>query len=80
MSEHRRPTFVLAAVGALAVTVLFATGGDGLDVGHTLTWGLLTIAFTAAAVRGNWTGFAIAVALIGVVCYLVVITTAVFVG
>lgn len=65
--RRSRFRFAAAAVGALAVTVVFGTIGDGVEVsdadglrkvivdfGHLLVWVLLTIAFTIAAVRGRW--------------------------
>lgn len=64
-----RIAYALATLTALAVTLVFATAGDGVDVaeaegvrrvvvefGHTLVWVLLTIAFAVAATRSRWTG------------------------
>jgi hypothetical protein len=63
----RRGWLAAGAATAAAVTVVFATVGDGVevpeatglravvvDVGHTAVWALLTVAFAIAAVRGKW--------------------------
>lgn len=65
---RRRRLFVVGAVVASAVAVVFGTVGDGVpasgddgprglvvDHGHTLTWVLLALALGLAAVRGRWT-------------------------
>lgn len=65
----RRTWFVVGAVLASAVAVVFGTVGDGVPVsrdggaralvvdhGHTLTWVLLALALGLAASRGRWTG------------------------
>ena len=62
-----RRLYGIAAAGALAVTIIFATVGDGVDVpeatglrsvvigfGHTLVWALLTVALLIAAIRRQW--------------------------
>lgn len=62
-----RRWYGIAAAGTLAVTILFATIGDGVEVpeatglrhiivafGHTLVWALLTLAFSIATIRGRW--------------------------
>ncbi len=83
MTSIRR-RYALAAAGALAVTIVFATIGDGVevpgatglrrvvvDVGHTAVWGLLTAAFGLAAVRGRWTRLANGLAVAAGVGYAV---------
>jgi len=62
-----RGLFAAAALVAAAVTVVFATIGDGVEVsaqgwaapvidyGHTIVWALLTAALGAAALTGRWT-------------------------
>ena len=71
----RRRGYALAAAGALAVTIVFATVGDGVevaatgprrvvvDLGHTAVWALLTAAFGTAAVRSGWSRFSNGLAL-----------------
>jgi len=72
----RRAWFVAGAVAATAVTVVFATIGDGVevpgatglrallvDLGHTAVWALLAAAFAIAAVRGRWTPLSNRIAL-----------------
>ena len=67
VAAGRRRGYALAAAGALAVTLVFATVGDGVevaaatgprrvvvDLGHTAVWALLTAAFGTAAVRSGW--------------------------
>ncbi|WEK12414.1 MAG: hypothetical protein P0Y48_07970 [Candidatus Microbacterium phytovorans] len=67
-AASRRGWFAAAAAAATAVTVVFATAGDGVEVpgatgvravivdaGHTAVWALLAIAFTIAVARGRWT-------------------------
>lgn len=81
-SPAKRRLFVLAAVGAAAVTTVFATIGDGVHVaeaeglrqmvvehGHTLVWALLTVAFALAAWRGRFTRAANTVAVSAGVVY-----------
>lgn len=66
--RRTRRRFALAAVIAAAVTIVFATVGDGVaapeatglrlvivEAGHTAVWALLSAAFTIAAVRARWT-------------------------
>lgn len=66
-SSRHRWWYSIAAVAALAVTIVFVTVGDGVQVpeaagvrrgivdhGHALTWALLTGALTVAAVSGRW--------------------------
>ena len=82
-ARHRR-AFTLAAFAAGAVTVVFATVGDGVDAqdatgaraavvdhGHTATWALLASAFVVAAVRGRWARVSQGLATAGGVCYAV---------
>jgi hypothetical protein len=79
----RRRWFALAAAGAAAVTIVFATVGDGVEVadatglrafvvdaGHIAVWALLTVAFAVAAVRGRWTRVANGIALAGGAVYV----------
>jgi len=79
-----RGWFVAAAAAATAVTVVFGTVGDGVevseatgvraavvDVGHTLVWALLAIAFAVAAVRGRWTPLSNRIALAAAAAYAV---------
>lgn len=81
-SPAKRRLFALAAVGAAAVTTVFATIGDGVNVaeaeglrhmvvehGHTLVWALLTVALALAAWRGRFTRVANAVAVSAGVVY-----------
>lgn len=83
MTGGRRPVaagkrwgYALATAGALAVTIVFATVGDGvevagttglrrvvIDVGHTAVWALLTAAFGTAGVRSGWNRFSNGLAL-----------------
>jgi hypothetical protein len=63
----QRGLFTVGALGAAAVTVIFATIGDGvsitalgwaapvIDHGHTAVWALLTAALGTAALTGRWT-------------------------
>jgi hypothetical protein len=63
----QRGLFTAGALVAAAVTVVFATIGDGVEVaaqgwaapvidyGHTAVWALLTAALGAAALTGRWT-------------------------
>ena len=80
----RRGRYALAAVGAGAVAVVFATIGDGVDVpgatglrrlviegGHQLVWALLAAAFVIAAARGRWSPIAQAMAVAAGVVYAV---------
>lgn len=83
-TRRRRPLFAVAAVVAAAVTTVFATVGDGVEVpdasgmraiiveaGHTAVWGLLTIAFAIAAFRGRWSRASNGVAMAAGILYLV---------
>lgn len=80
----RRRGFALAAAGALAVSIVFATVGDGVEVdgaigprrmvvdaGHTAVWVLLTAAFGTAAVRGRWSRLSNGLALAAGATYAV---------
>ncbi|WP_425837577.1 hypothetical protein [Microbacterium sp. PA5] len=80
----RRPWFLAATAAATAVTVVFATVGDGVevpgatglralvvDVGHTAVWALLAGAFAIAAARGRWTPPSNRLALAAAVVYAV---------
>lgn len=82
--RSKRPLFALAALGAAAVTAVFATVGDGvtvpdasglralvIDVGHTGVWALLTAAFAIAAVRSRWSRVSNGVAIAAGILYLV---------
>ncbi len=82
--RRRRLWYLVAALGASAVAILFATVGDGVDVpdatglrrvvldtGHQLVWVLLGGAFAVAAARGRWSGVSQALALGGGVVYVV---------
>ena len=64
---RRRLWYILAAVAASIVAIVFATVGDGVevadadgprrvivDLGHQLVWALLAGAFAVAAVRNRW--------------------------
>jgi hypothetical protein len=63
----QRGLFTAGALVAAAVTIVFATIGDGvsittqgwaapvLDYGHTAVWALLTAALGTAALTGRWT-------------------------
>jgi len=83
----RRPSgrgwFAAAAAISTAVTLVFATIGDGVDVpeatgirslvvdaGHTAVWALLAVAFAIAAVRGRWTRLSNGIALAGGAVYV----------
>lgn len=81
-SRRARLGYALAAAGCAAVTAVFATVGDGVDVpsatgvrrvvidgGHQLVWALLAGAFTAAAIRGRWSRPAGALATAGAATY-----------
>lgn len=87
-----RALYATASVLALAVTVVFATVGDGVDApeagglrraviegGHILVWALLTVAFGIAAARGSWTRLSNGIAIAAGVTYAVFLI-AVFVG
>jgi len=63
-----RRRYLVAAAGALIVTIVFLTLGDGvnvpeatgfrriiIDTGHPLVWGLLTCSFIVAAIYERWT-------------------------
>lgn len=80
----RRPWFLAATAAATAVTVVFATVGDGVDVpdatgpralvvdvGHTAVWALLAAAFAIAAARGRWTPLSNRIALAAGAVYAV---------
>lgn len=67
MRVRRRLWYILAAVAASIVAIVFATVGDGVevadadgprrvivDLGHQLVWALLAGAFAVAAVRNRW--------------------------
>jgi hypothetical protein len=82
--RSKRPLFALAALGAAAVTAVFATVGDGVEVpdasglralvvdaGHTAVWALLALAFAIAAVRGRWTRVSNGIAIAAGILYLV---------
>ncbi len=86
-----RRRYALAAAGALAVTIVFATIGDGVevpgatgparvvvDVGHIAVWGLLTAAFVVAAARGRWTRPANALAVVAGIGYAVFLLAVLF--
>lgn len=73
-----RRKYVVGAVVATAVTLVFATAGDGVDAseasglrrvvidhGHTATWAALALAFGLAAARGRWQRLSQALALAG---------------
>lgn len=81
-TSSTRLLFSVAAALALAVTVIFATIGDGVDApeatglralivahAHTLVWLLLTVAFVIAAVCARWTRLAGAIALASAALY-----------
>ena len=80
-TTSQRGLFAAAAVAASAVTVLFATVGDGVDVaaegwagllidhGHTAVWALLTAALATAAVKGRWQRASGALATAALVVY-----------
>lgn len=66
-ARRARIGYSVAAVATLAVTVVFSTLGDGVEVpdavgvrravvefGHIAVWALLTAAFATAAFRGSW--------------------------
>lgn len=66
MAPAQRRLYTFGAAIAAAVTVVFATIGDGVSTdspgirgalinhGHTVVWGLLTCALTVAAIRDRW--------------------------
>lgn len=88
----RRWLYAAAAAAAGAVVVLFSTVGDGvevpgatgavrliIDAGHQTVWGLLALAFAAAAIRGRWGRVAQVLAVSAGVAYLAFLA-AVFLG
>lgn len=90
--RRARLLFSVAAVVSLGVTVVFTFVGDGVDIphatglqgaivdlGHTVVWALLTLAFGAAAARGRWARGSNAVAVAAGILYLVFLV-AVFLG
>lgn len=79
-----RVRYVVAATIALAVTIVFATVGDGVEApdatglrhlvvesGHTGVWALLTVAFAVAAVRARWGRLSNGAAIAAGVLYVV---------
>lgn len=78
----KRGFYLLGTTVAVAVTVIFATVGDGVEVpeatglrrlaveaGHIAVWALLSVAFLIAAVRGRWDGPAGRVAVAAGITY-----------
>jgi hypothetical protein len=80
--DHRTGAFAAAAALAAVVTLVFATVGDGVDVGaegvpglvldhaHTAVWALLTVALAVAALTGRWQRASSAVATVALVVYV----------
>ncbi|MBN8424000.1 hypothetical protein JF531_05640 [Microbacterium esteraromaticum] len=91
-ARPRRLWFALAAALAVAVAVVFATIGDGveaevsgfagwiIDHAHTAVWVLLAAALAIAAFRGAWTRAAGVVAVIAGLVYAVFLVTLFTVG
>jgi hypothetical protein len=90
-SRRARLWFGLAALAALVVTIVFLTIGDGVDVveatgvrmfvveyAHTAVWGLLTVAFAAAAWAGEWRRLSNATAVAAGVLYAVFLFAVLF--
>lgn len=83
-SRRRRLAFSGAAALSLAVAVVFATVGDGVDVpeatgarlivievGHTGVWVLLATAFAIAAVRRRWSPLSNGIAVAAGILYAI---------
>lgn len=89
--SRRRGPYAIAAAVALAVTAVFATVGDGVDVadatglrrlvvdtGHVGVWALLAVAFAIATARARWGRVSNGIAIAAGILY-VVFLVAVFV-
>lgn len=87
-----RIRYGLCTAGALTIAVVFSTIGDGVDVpeatglralavnlGHSVVWMLLTVAFAIATALARWSRVSNVIGIAAGVTY-VVFLAAVFIG